>query len=110
MGWFKRKTKEEKVIDLQKEVDKLNEKYKDIINYYCKIGSYIFILKGFKVEKNEIVIQFKDKDTIEGYINYIPLSFFSLKYDTTDFKIARFQFIQFKENLKKIGLKLELIN
>ncbi len=108
--WFKRKTKEEKKQELQNEVNKLNEKWKNEINLYCKIGNYIFILKGFKLDcKNNICIQFVDKDTVEGYVNFNTYDWFKLKYEQTDFNIARYQFIKFKDELLKVGLKLEKI-
>jgi hypothetical protein len=105
--WFKRKTKEEKEKDLQAELIHLRTKYADETNSYCKIGNYIFILRGFKIENNKICVQFVDKDTVEGYTNYLDLSWWSWKYETTDFKKMRYQFIMFKDELKKIGLKLE---
>ena len=107
--WFKRKTKEEKEQDLQAELIQLRVKYADEINSYCKIGKYIFILKGFNIEDNKIVVQFIDKDTVDGYTNYVELYWFNWKWSSMDFKKARFQFIQFKEELKKIGLKVEKI-
>jgi hypothetical protein len=108
--WFKRKTKEEKFQELQLEVDKLNEKWKNEINTYCKIGNYIFILKGFKLDcENNICIQFVDKDTPEGYVNFNRYSWFILKYEQRDFNIARYQFVKFKDELLKVGLKLEKI-
>lgn len=105
MKWFK--TKEEKEKKLQAELIHLRTKYAEQTDSYCKIGNHIFIFKGFKIENNRIVVQFIDNYTIEGYINYLDLWFFDMKYGHSDFKKARFQFIQFKEDLKKIGLKLE---
>ena len=105
--WFKRKTKKEKEEELQQELNKLIEEYSDEINSYCKINDYIFILIGFKIINNKIVILFKDKDTFPGYINSVPIYYFNMKYYNSDFKKARVNFIQFKEDLKKLGLKLE---
>lgn len=105
--WFKRKTEEEKKQELEEKAKALNTKYADEINSYCKIGNYIFILKGFKIENNKIVVQFIDKDTPKEYTNYIDLDWWDLKYGTIDFKNARYQFIKFKDELNKIGLKLE---
>jgi hypothetical protein len=103
--WFK--SKEEKERELQAELIELRVKYAKETDCYCKIDNWIFILKGFKIENKKICIQFVDKDTPEGYVNYIEVSWFELKYDTTDFKQARFQFDKFKDDLKKVGLKLE---
>lgn len=109
MAWFKGKTKEEKTQGLQKEVDILTEKYKDEINSYCKIGNYIFILEGFKHDDKNICVRFIDKDTVEDYTNYLDIYYWSMKYGHSDFKKMRYEFIQFKNDLKKIGLKLEKI-
>jgi hypothetical protein len=107
MSWFKSKTKEEKIQELQKKVNELNEKWKNEINSYCKINNYIFILKGFKHDGKYVCIQFVDKDTPEEFISYNRYSWWELKYEQTDFNICRYQFIKFKDELKKIGLKLE---
>ncbi len=108
--WKLFKSKEEKQKNLEKELVELNNKYFKEINSYCKINCYIFILKGFKIENNKIYIQYIDKDTINGYVNNVELWFFELKYGTLDFKKARFEFIVFKDELKKIGIKLEKLN
>ena len=104
------KTKEEKEQKLQEQLIQLRTKYADEINSYCKVGNYIFILIGFKIENNKIVVEFIDKDTPEGLKNYIGLSWWEWKYDTADFKKMRYQYIKFKDELKKIGLKLEKLH
>ena len=107
MKWFK--TKQEKNQLLQTELVNLITKYAEEINSYCKIDNYIFILKGFKIENNKIVVKFIDKNTPEDYINYAGIYWFELRHGHSDFKKARYQFIHFKDELKKIGLKLEMI-
>jgi hypothetical protein len=106
--WFKSKSKEKKEQELQAELIQLRLKYADEIDSYCKIDDFIFILKGFKIENNKIYVHFVYKDTVKDYINYLELYWFGMKYGT-NFKKARYQFIKFKEDLKKIGLKLEKI-
>ena len=106
---FKKKPKEEKEQDLQAELIALKVKYANEINSYCKIGSHIFILTGFSIVDNEIVVNYKDKDIAEGYQYNAPLSWFRLKYGTDDFKQAKYNFMLFKQELEKIGLKLETI-
>ena len=106
---FKSKSKEEKEQDLQAELIALRVKYADEIKSYCKIGSHIFILTGFSIVDNEIVVNYKDKDLAKGYVYNAPLYWFRLKYGTNDFKQARYNFILFKQELEKIRLKLEKI-
>jgi hypothetical protein len=61
---FKTRTKEEIEQQLQSKVDELNEKWKEEINHYCKIKSYIFILRGFKHNGKNVCVQFEDKNRI----------------------------------------------
>lgn len=103
--WFK--TKKEKEQKLQAELKALQDKYSEVINSYCKIGNYFFILKGFKIEDNKIYVRFIDEDTTTDCISYISLDGFWIQFGTLDFKVARYQFIKFKDDLRKIGLKLE---
>ena len=114
--WFKRKTKDEKEQELQKkeqelqtELIQLRDKYADVIDSYCKIGNFIFILKGFTIDDDRIVVHFIDKDVVDGYVNYMELYWFGRKYGHVDFTTARYQFMRLKEDLKKLGLKLEKI-
>jgi hypothetical protein len=83
--WFKRKSKEQKEQELQAELIHLRVKYAKETDSYCKINNWIFIFKGFKIENNQICVQFVDKDTAEGYINYIELFWFEQKYGHNDF-------------------------
>lgn len=101
------KSKEQKQKELQEELDKLQEKYSSEINSYCKIGDYIFILLGFKIDKNKICVKFEDKNTMPGYYTFVDMFWWELKWGFVDFKKMRLDFIKFKEDLNKIGLKLE---
>ncbi len=105
MKWFK--TEKEKEQELQAELIHLRTKYAEEIDCYCKIGDWIFILKGFKILTDKILVLFRDKDTLEGYNDCVTLTSFQLKYDNMNFKKARYEFVKFHQNLKKIGLKLE---
>jgi hypothetical protein len=114
--WFKSKSKKERELQLKKEKEEqelqtelieLKGKYAYEINSYCMIDNWIFILLGFTIENNEIKVVLKDKDTVVGYTKLIDIYWFRLKNDTRDFKQARFQFDKFKDDLKKVGLKLE---
>jgi hypothetical protein len=107
---FKRKTKAEKLQELQNEVDELNERWKEQCNSYCKIGGYIFLLEGFKHDGKYVCIQFIDKDTPKGYTNYNRLDWWKLKYGQVDFGVARYQFIKFRDDLNKLGLDLKRLD
>jgi hypothetical protein len=98
------KSKEEKLIDLEKEFNKLNDEYKDIIGKYCMIGTYVFKFKGFKIDRDKIAIQFVDKDTPNGYTNYMNFDAWLMRYDFVDLKKIRYAFIHFNEELKRMGL------
>lgn len=104
MWW---KTKEQKKIELENEFNGLNIKYTNEINSYCKIGSYIFIFRGFEIKEDKIIVLYKDKNTEKGYVDYVNIGWFKMKCGTTDFKEARCEFIRFKEELAKIGLELQ---
>ncbi len=106
MWW---KTKEQKKEELENKLNNLNIKYADEINSYCKIGSYIFIFCGFEIKEDKIIVLFKDKNTARGYLDYLDIGWFEMKWGTTDFKKARCEFIRFKEELAKIGLELQKI-
>jgi hypothetical protein len=105
MWWSK--TKEEKKQELENELKNLRIKYANEINSYCKIGSYIFIFRGFEIKEDKIIILYKDENTQNGYVDYMNISWFLLKFSTTDFIKARYEFIKFKEELAKIGLELQ---
>jgi hypothetical protein len=105
MKWFK--TKEQKLKELEEELTNLNTKYSNEIDSYCKIREYIFILRGFKIEDNKIFVKYVDKNTPKDYVNSAPLYYFHVAFGHTDFKKARCEFINFKEDLKRVGLKLE---
>jgi hypothetical protein len=109
MNWFKRKTQEEKIQELESEVDKLNEKWEDIIDSYCKIKDYIFILKGFKHNGSHVCIGFVDKDTPEDYITYDDIDWWYSKHGgRIDFNSSSYQFTKFKSELNRVGLELKL--
>ena len=107
MNWFK--NKEEKVIDLNKELILLIEKNKDSINTYCKIGQSIFMFLGFIIKDKQIVIKYKNENTLDGYNSLLDIDIWNLKYDELNFNKMRINFLKFKENLAKIGLKLEKV-
>ncbi len=118
--WFKRKTKEEKqkekedkqiekVQKLQAELIHLKTEYANEINSYCKMGNFIFVLHGFMIHDNKIKVQLITPEYLLGYYEYLDINVFELKYGTIDFKKARHDFLKFKDELSKIGLKLEKI-
>lgn len=114
--WFKiSKTPEQKLAkqqrleELQQEVDALNLKYKDEINSYCKINSFIFIFRQFCIKNNEVCIMFLTDETIEGYVESLPYYWFEQKYGESDMTKARFNFLKFKTKLKNLGLELKQI-
>jgi len=113
--WFKSKEEKERELQLKKEKEEqelqtelieLKGKYADEINSYCMIDNWIFILRGFTIENNEIKVVLKDKDTVVGYSKLIDINWFRIN-NRRDFKQARFQLDKFKDDLKKVGLKLE---
>lgn len=106
--WFKKKkTKEEKLKELNEELNILNQEHKSIINSYCMLDSYIFIFKGFSIKNDEIYINIVDDSTPKNLVNILPLWFYDLKYNKT-IKESRTNWIIFRDKLDKIGLEIKL--
>jgi hypothetical protein len=104
------KIKEEKEASskqaLQVKIDFLKEKWKDEIKSYCKINGEIFILTGFVISDGQVCVAFQTVDCPEEYCEILSIQRWELKYGHSDFKLARVNFIRFKESLKTIGLQL----
>jgi hypothetical protein len=118
--WFKRKTKEEKQKEkedkqrddaqkLQAKLIQLRVEYAEEIDSYCKIGGFIFMLLGFKIHNSRIHVSYLTPECVPGYCKSEDIEWFELRLGTTDFKKARHEFLKFKDDLSKIGLKLEKI-
>jgi hypothetical protein len=107
--WFKRKTKEQKEQELMDELVVVKTKYADVIGSYCKIGSFIFILEGFSIYNNVIIVHYVDVDTTIGYNSRMDLFWFKQKYGHSDFLKAKYDFDTYREKLKNIRLKLEKV-
>jgi hypothetical protein len=118
--WFKRKTKEEKQKEkedkqrdnaqkLQAKLIHLRTEYAQEIDSYCKIGDLIFVFHGFKIHNSKIHVSYLTPECVPGYIKIENIVWFEMRHGTTDFKKARHEFLKFKDNLSKIGLKLEKI-
>lgn len=99
------KSKEEKLAELEAELKSLNAEYADEINSYCKLKENIFIFLGFEIIDNEINYKYKSKNTLDGYVSYMPMP----HKGYIDFKRARVDFLKFKRDLGLVGLKLEKI-
>lgn len=116
--WFKSKEKkqaelqekvEQKKSKLQEKVDALNTKYEDEINSYCMNNNGIFIFKGFIIDDNCIQVVFKNKNCVEGYSKTLALDVWDWHYGQHDFERFRINFLEFKQDLAKINLKLEFL-
>jgi hypothetical protein len=104
MIFRKNKSKSDLIKELDNKVLELNSKYKDIIDSYCKIGYFIFILKGFKRDGNDIIINYKNE--FNGCVKSISLEIFEVKYNYNcdDFNILRNNFILFRNDMERLGL------
>lgn len=111
--WFKTKTKEDKQRDeaqkLQAKLIQLRTEYAKEIDSYCKIGHFIFMFLGFKMHNSKIHVIYLIPECVPGYSKSEDIVWFELRHGTTDFKKARHEFLKFKDDLFKIGLKLEKI-
>jgi hypothetical protein len=105
MSWFK--TKEEKREELELKLSSMRIVHYDAIDTYCKINDYIFILKGFEMKDDEIIIQYIDKDTNEGKVDEITINEWEKRFKKSDFRKNRYEFIKFRDDLNKIGLKIK---
>jgi hypothetical protein len=107
--WFKRKTKQEKEQELQAKLTHLKTKYGDEINSVCMLNNWIFILYGFTIVDNKIIVQYADENTMPGYKVIMDIDLFEMTFGSTDFIKARHNFVEFKHKLNNLGLKLEKI-
>jgi len=98
------KTKEEKRILLEKELEDLNLKYKKYLNSFCMIDTYVFIFKGFEINNNEITICYQDKDTPLNMYNLYPYFWWRQKYNT-NVDVARKNWVYHKDILERLGIK-----
>ena len=105
MGLFK--SKEEKLALLNIKLGELKEKYKEFSNSLMLIGDYVFVLKRFAIDDNEIVIHYEDKNTPAGHYNIKALWVWRAQYGD-DFKKFRKNWIYFKDSLNKLGVDLTI--
>jgi hypothetical protein len=108
--WFRRKSKEEKQVDLVLELANLEEKYRGVINSYCAIGTNIFIFLGFRIKDDKIKVIYRNEKTPKGMETAVDISWWDLKYGGTDFHKYRADFILFVEGLGRIGLEIRKQN
>jgi len=91
-----KKTKDQ----LQKEVDKLNEKYKDYLNTYCMHNNRPFFFSRFALNsKNEICIKYIDHTCPKNVIWVTP-------YGGQKIDELHTNFLKLEDRLERIGLKL----
>lgn len=114
MGWFSSKPeiKEQQKGELANiKAKALNDEHADILGKMIKLnnGEIIKLLK-FIVENDEVQVAFNTINRVEGYFEYLELDRFSNKYGGTKFTHYRFKFIQYINELKRLGLKLESID
>jgi len=107
MGFFK--TKEEKQLLLTQKLNSLNEKYKSVINHFCMINTYVFIVKGFYIKDDKIMISGIQHDTAKGYSDGFEFRMFNYKWETDLIK-AKQNWIVFRDRLDKLGVNLTLKN
>lgn len=111
MALFKTKEqrRQEKQAKLQQRVDELRTKNISAKDSYCKIDSFIFILKGFSVGNKCVIIHFIGPDTLKDHVSSVDIDLFHMRFGHTNFKKARVNFIRFRDELERIGLKLSKI-
>jgi len=93
---------------LETEVNELNSKYDNELKSYCMIGTYVFIFHKFIIKNGEIYIEFTDHNTPKRCIKRVPYdSSFLTDYDL---KELRLNWINFRNNIEKLGLEFNFIN
>lgn len=107
----KQQSKQQKIDELQKQVEQLNIKYKGIINSVCKVKDYVFVLKGFKYEDgcNIVKMLVKDKNTPTDCVTLKNYDLFEMAYGI-DLTEARSNWLIFRNDLEKLGIELKLLN
>lgn len=105
MGFFK--TKEEKLILLENKLKELQEKYKNFSNSLMLIGDYVFVLKRFAIDDNEIVIHYEDRNTPSGHYNIKSFLVWNTQYGE-DFRKFRKDWIYFRDSLDKLGVDVTI--
>ena len=108
MSWFKFKTKEEKLKELQ-------EQLKEYENTYCfdrhkfnekkVFNDGIFIFKGVYIKDNELLYKFKTTRNIDGYITTLSTDLISVN----KIKKMREDFLLLKAQLNHFGLEIKSI-
>lgn len=108
MKLFKSKTKEEKLLELQKQL-------KGYENTYCfdkykfkeksSFNDGVLIFKGVYIDKGELLYKFKTTSNIDGYITTLNTYAISIKR----IKEMREDFLLLKAQLKHFGLEIKTI-
>ena len=116
---FKTKEKREQtqIDDLQKleeECSALQKKFENEINGFCLNANKVFIFRGFKIRENKdgeknIFILYTLSTTPDGYVSEMEYDWWKLAYGVNSIKDFRKNFIIMKDQLIKLGVKMELI-
>ena len=100
------KSKKEKFIALQEEVDKLNEEFKEYLDAYHIFNEGVIIVKKFAIYNNAINVQCIFPDTIKGYVTNVDYYFFDIK---GGLKETRKRWDILKSDLERLGLEIKKI-
>jgi len=99
MGWFKKKTKEQKKEDIILEFEEVKKMLKPYINKILLFYGEPIIIINPVIENNKIIFKFKTKECLKGHHKSMPQIF---KYDQeSDYSKARYAYLELKDILKK---------
>lgn len=102
MNLFKRKTKEEKLQALQKEVNELNEAHKNELSAYHIVNDEPVFIHRFTISDDEVCLECIFSDSPKGYARYIPTWRFGYSLHST-----RMRWVTFQDKLGRFGLEIK---
>ena len=110
-GLFKSKEKrqEDKQISLEKELQEFKDKYEEYFNCYAHTGKEFVIYKEPEIMNGRIIMNYITVETPDNCVSYFPVRGFQLNYCKDFLKQHRHNFINLKDQMKKLGLALTKI-
>ena len=99
---------------LEDDCSELQMKFANEINGFCLRANQVFIFHGFKIRENrdgekKIFILYTLSTTPDGYTSEMEYDWWELAYGENSIKDFRKNFIIMKEQMIKLGVKMELI-
>ena len=102
MGWFKKKTKEEKEKDITLEFEEVKKMLEPYLNKILLFYGEPLIIINPAIENNKIMFKFKTRECLAGHCRVMPqFNFIFIYGQKTDYSKARYAYLELKDTLKK---------